>query len=482
MLKPYDLLEGVLNEIEKCLKQDLNDTILAKKFLMSNVHLRRMFKFAFGRTIAAYIRSRKLAASIEDLLRSDMTILDIAMEYGLDYEQTYIRAFKREFGVTPGELRKTGKILKITPPLQLFDSNRLENGVIFGPEIVIIPQFYAAGKKSTILFRNALTCPQKLIDQFEKERLHIPNAVNPDLHINISGEAGMNADYCYFMPAIQVNSFDNIPEQFDRYTFPTSLCARFRFIGQMEENLNMAVADTMFNAIDDFMGDEHQRYFLERKRLNIDIFDSSSSDNCFWQWEWFAPVKEKTLHDIPVNPDGIITTYKQELPAMRFIGKVITLPSGKSEPMSDSVFDDIHAHLEKWLMNSMFDAIEKNTNRNLKTLYKGSGAYICLMRINSDGFPECYLGMFMPKGTKVPGGYLKIDFPASSWGLCSVYGKKKNILHYDAECRTKLSEEGIFQTYETETQWFFQRFDWHRFFEEDRYGKRLIEYCYLLKD
>jgi len=112
MLKPYDLLDGVLNEIEKGLKEGVDENTLADKFAISSVHLRRLFKFAFGRPIGAYIRSRKLAASVEDLLLTGMNVLDIAMEYGLEYEQTYIRAFKREFGLTPGELRKTGRYLK----------------------------------------------------------------------------------------------------------------------------------------------------------------------------------------------------------------------------------------------------------------------------------------------------------------------------------------------------------------------------------
>jgi AraC family transcriptional regulator len=44
-----------------------------------------------------------------------MNIVDIAIEYGFDYEQSYIRSFKREFGITPGSLRKNGQIVKTTP-------------------------------------------------------------------------------------------------------------------------------------------------------------------------------------------------------------------------------------------------------------------------------------------------------------------------------------------------------------------------------
>ena len=110
-------LEGVLIEIERNLKGYISDNELADKFSLSFGHLRRLFKFTFGQPLGTYIRSRKLSSSIDDLLYTDKNIVDIALEYGFDYEQSYIRAFKREFGITPGGLRKSGKIERITPSL-----------------------------------------------------------------------------------------------------------------------------------------------------------------------------------------------------------------------------------------------------------------------------------------------------------------------------------------------------------------------------
>ncbi|MCL1813352.1 MAG: helix-turn-helix domain-containing protein [Treponema sp.] len=489
MLAPYDLLEGVLNEIEKGLKDDINENVLADKFGLSQVHLRRLFKFAFGWTIGSYIRSRKLAASVEDLLLTGMNVLDIALDYGLEYEQSYIRAFKREFGLTPGDLRKTGQILKITPPLQLFDSNRFGDGLVFGPDIVIIPQFHAVGKKYKLPFRDALVLALQYKAEFDRERMNIPNAANPNVYISINSEAETGADYSWFMPSIQVKTLDNIPEGFCHYSFPTSLCARFRFIAVTGDDINMATADGMYNAIDDFMSDDQQKFFLERKRLNIDRYDSSAYDGCLCEWEWFAPVIRKTKNDAPGNADGIIKTYKQELPALRFIGKKYAetpggsvfdcTQSARTNTLPKQLADKILASLDNWRLNYMFEAIEKKSDKNLKTLYEGGDAYISLMRIKDDKIVECWLGLFMPEKTKVPEGYETIDFPKSTLGVCRVYGKRNSIIHYDADCRKKLAEEGICQADKT-AQWFFQRFNWHRFFEEDRYGKRLLEYCYFL--
>ena len=151
VLRQYDLLENVLIDIEKGVKEGINLNTLAEKYALSERHLRRLFKFAFKQTLAGYIRSRKLAASLDDLLKTDSTLFDIAFEYGFEYEQSYRRAFKHEFGIKPGEYRKAGHIVKIKPPLRLFDENKFTDGLFLGPEIVMAPQFHIVDKEQSIV-------------------------------------------------------------------------------------------------------------------------------------------------------------------------------------------------------------------------------------------------------------------------------------------------------------------------------------------
>jgi len=116
MRKSNDLIEGVLAEIERGLKDDITADSLADSFSVSSVHLQRLFKAAFNQPIGTYIRSRKLSASINDLLYSGLNVQDIALEYGFCYEQTYIISFKNRFGFTPGDLRRNRHLVRTTPP------------------------------------------------------------------------------------------------------------------------------------------------------------------------------------------------------------------------------------------------------------------------------------------------------------------------------------------------------------------------------
>jgi len=458
-----DFLENVLNEIENELKGDININVLADRFCLSQGHLCRLFRFAFGQSLGTYIRSRKLAASINDLLHTDNNILDIVMDYGLEYEQSYIRAFKREYGITPGELRKRGHIVKITPPLHYFDSSKLGDGYIFGPDIVVIPQFHVIGKKYKMPFHKTLSMASPLAKQFfQNERMKIPNAVNPEAPLNICFAAETaNEDYFYFMPAIQVSSLENIPEGFDGFSIPTSLCANFRFINYFLDENNPHTAEGMFRAIDDFNASEDQKYFVDR-RLSIDKLELSDKYGNYLQWEWFAPVIEKTsLNKAPFSPSGIRQAAKQKLPALRFIGK---------KCLETTETADVLGMLDKWQLNDWFSEIE-----NQGSAYYN--AYINLVRKREGGISEHWMGMFTQEGTEIPQGYEAIDFPKASLAVCSVYGKKDEIADMESECRDALTKEGFAMK---SNRWYFRRFDWRSFFAADVYGKRVLEYCYFL--
>jgi endo-1,4-beta-xylanase len=138
-----NVLEGVLAEIENGLKDDINADALADEFYLSSVHLQRLFRQTFNRTIGSYIRSRKLSASISDLLYGGLNVQDIALEYGFSYEQAYILSFRREFGFTPGDLRRNRHLVRTTPPLQPFNQMSLyKNDFLFGN---IINEIYMDG-------------------------------------------------------------------------------------------------------------------------------------------------------------------------------------------------------------------------------------------------------------------------------------------------------------------------------------------------
>jgi len=295
MLKPYDLFVNILLDIENGIKNNINAAVLSKRYGLSEVHLRRLFSFAFKQTISAYIRSRTLAASLNNLLKTDANILDIAVDYSFEYEQSYIRAFKREFGMTPGDLRKKGNIVKIKPPLHLFDENKLDDGVLFGPDIVMVPQFHIIGKSHHIPFKDSIEMAPRVGRQFwEEERKQIKGVINPYVYIGLTHNINLEEEYSEYTPSVQVENLKKIPHGFSGNTFKTSMCARFRYMGQHHYyDINRKVASRMYDAIKKFTQNEQAKYVLLNDRTYFEMIDLRLYDGTYCQMEWYTPVTEK---------------------------------------------------------------------------------------------------------------------------------------------------------------------------------------------
>jgi len=294
-MKPYKLLEHILLDIEEGIKENVTAGILSEKYRLSEVHLRRLFNFAFNKTISGYIRSRTLTESINDLLYTKKNVIDIALEYGFEYEQSYCRSFRREFGISPGTVRKSGKIVKIQPPLHLFDDNKLNDNAFFGPEFVIVPQFHLIGKPYQIPFElSTKTAPNAAKYFWENERRKIKKTVNPDVYIGFTHNINHERKISEYLPSVQVRDLCNIPDGLSGITFNTSMCARFRYIGQHHYyDINKDIAGKMYSAIREYVDDENSKYTLSLNKVYFERIDIKQYDGNYCQMEWFTPVTEK---------------------------------------------------------------------------------------------------------------------------------------------------------------------------------------------
>jgi len=296
MQKPGDLLENVLNQIENRIKEDINADILADNLGLSSIHLQRLFKFAFKQPIGSYIRSRKLSASLESLFGTDLKIVSIAVEYGFEYEETYIRAFKREFGVTPGFVRRTRRIVSVTPPLNLLDSTVFENCILFKPEIVMLPQLHVMGKKYQIPKKDLVSEAQKIGEHFWLDELdNIPNKTVPNVYFGVINTDDKDAGNNYYLFSFRVKTLKNTPEGYDGYTINSSLCAMFRYIGHHDYyDFTGDRALKMYAAIENLFTREYSKKYRmtgDTYYIKIDVSSVTYEGN-FFIVEWLIPVKK----------------------------------------------------------------------------------------------------------------------------------------------------------------------------------------------
>ena len=131
-------IQSGIDFIEENLNYSLGPTEIAIKAAMSRWHFQRSFKAITGETLKTYIRGRRLSNSLDKLLKTDNKIIDIAIEAGFESQESFSRAFKKAFSLTPGEFRSLGDHHLFLRKIQI-DENYLKHinqNLSMTPEII----------------------------------------------------------------------------------------------------------------------------------------------------------------------------------------------------------------------------------------------------------------------------------------------------------------------------------------------------------
>ena len=112
-------LTKAIQYIESNLTDEITVNDVTNHVYASGAHFQRVFSLAAGITIGDYIRNRRLSLAGQDLLHSKDRIIDIAMKYQYDSQESFSKAFARFHGITPYGARKQSHRLKYFRPLKI---------------------------------------------------------------------------------------------------------------------------------------------------------------------------------------------------------------------------------------------------------------------------------------------------------------------------------------------------------------------------
>jgi AraC-like DNA-binding protein len=128
----YSFIWSTATYIEARMKEEIEYPELEKAVGFSYRHIRETFKAVTGVTLSRYILSRRVANSAFDIMHTDKSLTQIAMDYMFDSYDTFTRAFKRCTNHLPSEFRNRSCKLKV-------GRRRILVGV-FGPMILNLSQ------------------------------------------------------------------------------------------------------------------------------------------------------------------------------------------------------------------------------------------------------------------------------------------------------------------------------------------------------
>lgn len=173
------IIRDLLVWLESHLDYQLNLNNVAARAGYSKWHLQRMFKEVTGQAIGAYIRARRLSKAAIALRLTSRSILDIALQYRFDSQQTFTRAFKKQFCQTPAWYRRSPEwnAFGLRSPIRLDPPPLPEPEWVNLPEITLLghTQSYSYTLEKLSMFRDEVRV--NFWQQFLSNAVNVPSVL-----------------------------------------------------------------------------------------------------------------------------------------------------------------------------------------------------------------------------------------------------------------------------------------------------------------
>ena len=230
----FSTITGLVNLIEDNIKNNIDLELVADKVGLSKFHLERVFKSVAGKPLIAYVRERKLSESARDLLKTNLRVIDIASEYRYEQEQSYIRAFRQMFNITPCQFRKQRKELPIATKLDMNILRDVGQGLIVKPRMCLKSEFYLQGMVEEVVHSvnyEESICTTNAIEWKNKYLSTVLNSINDNIYYGFVIYKEHSEYSNYYATCVEIKERTNVREPMVQYTIPMHEYAVFRYIG-----------------------------------------------------------------------------------------------------------------------------------------------------------------------------------------------------------------------------------------------------------
>jgi AraC family transcriptional regulator len=225
------------------IEANLDDDILlhdvAKEAGISQWHFQRIFKALTNETLKTYIRSRRLSIAFESLLTTDKKIIDVSITAGFESQESFTRAFKKAFDMTPNEARKVGSKNLFLNKVQ-FDVEYLRHiniNLSLTPEIVTQERMQLVGVKTEFYSvdseKNNMADKLPLLwDEFVPRMEEITHKVS-GLAYGVIQQTKDKTDLLEYYAVVEVSDVSDLPVGMVSVETPKSTYAKFTHKGNV---------------------------------------------------------------------------------------------------------------------------------------------------------------------------------------------------------------------------------------------------------
>ncbi|MFA6948258.1 MAG: helix-turn-helix domain-containing protein [Eubacteriales bacterium] len=138
-MKETAVISEALCYIEDNITGTLTPDDIARAVHISRPYLSSLFRRALHYSVGEYVEKRRHSLACRDLAETGMSVCDIAMKYGYNSHEVFIRAFRKLRGMTPTQYRRSGHMPALYPRLAValndkkgdYDMRKIDDSEIY---------------------------------------------------------------------------------------------------------------------------------------------------------------------------------------------------------------------------------------------------------------------------------------------------------------------------------------------------------------
>ena len=315
-MESKDPIQKVLDYIDENINEYLSVSKLSEIANCSTPHLFRLFVSDMDVTPIKYALRHRLYYAAKAIVSSDAKIIDIANAFGFESHDSFGRAFKRVYGVSPSMFRKeaynlnqfyrdkvycisSGSVSSLKKQAKDVVNmvNQKVHETVNDVDIVTMPEIKLIGVERVVGGGSY----EAFYEAYDRVFRNAPNRKYPNSENATHGIPRLSPDgsqLLYFV-GIEVTNLDNVPEGAVSYVIPEHLCAGIGFEGGID--------------YDELSGYFRDKWLKEQSKYKADPhkIDPRFSEDCIWEkywpvWEYYTPNKNCDTYEewlyLPVTP------------------------------------------------------------------------------------------------------------------------------------------------------------------------------------
>ncbi len=287
-----EIIRRTTEYIEDNLFEEINLDTISKNVNISKFHLLRIWKGSTSTGLMEYVRRRRIAVSLTDLLNDRYSIDFLSSKYSFGSERTYKRVFKEEFGLTPAKWRRN------PTPLQILDRFNTEliklagEGLIFFHSIAVLPAFHLAGIEYRVGIEDNhknQTANRYGVDFFHKHRAEILHPAEKDTYYGLTTVSGKHQSHTLYQPSVKVDSQSIIPPYMKVRHIKPHKYGVFKYIGaHSPEEISSKTLESVWRYVFDIWMPTIE--FSLEETFRFEYINYSSCNKHYCECELYYPI------------------------------------------------------------------------------------------------------------------------------------------------------------------------------------------------